>query len=151
MTYGHHHFEAGQRAEAPESWHHLNQAIWPEICTTHLKACKQVLAKNNSGSKLSNHAIFTSWLTFSHISLSQKNHYKMRMITIVLKKAKSSKKAWEELGTLAGVYVNSVYSCPRWRQNMTFLLPTFKTDFRCSHNGGPPVIWIISWYMWYQI
>jgi hypothetical protein len=41
-------------AEAPEYWHQLNQTIWPEVCITHLKACKQVLAKNNSRTKPSN-------------------------------------------------------------------------------------------------
>jgi len=47
-------FEADHRPEVPESWHQLNQTIWPEVCITHLKACKQVLAKNNSRTKPSN-------------------------------------------------------------------------------------------------
>jgi len=48
MACGHHHFEARHKSEAPECWRHLNQAILPEVCITHLKVCKQVLAKNNS-------------------------------------------------------------------------------------------------------
>ena len=111
-------FEANHRPEAPESWHQLNQTIWPEVCITHLKACKQVLAKNNSRTKRSNLTKFTSWLTFSHISLSQKNHYKMKMIPIVSKKVELSKNVRGEPGTLTGVYVNSVYSWPRWRQSI---------------------------------
>ena len=32
-----------------------------------------------------------------------------------------------------------------------FLLPAFEYGFRCSRNGGPPVIWIISLYLWYRV
>ena len=107
------HFKARHIPEAPKCCHHLNQAIWQEICITHLKACKQVLAKNNSRTKHSNLTKLTSWLAFSHISLSQKDHYKM--IPIVLKKVESLKKEWRESGTLTGVYVKS---WPRWRQSI---------------------------------
>ena len=85
------------------------------LCITHLKACKQELAKNNSRTKHRNLDKFTSWLKFSHISLREKNDYKM--ILIILKKVESSKKAWEELGTQIGVYANSVYSWLRLRQS----------------------------------
>ena len=116
-------------------WRHLNQAIWPEVCITHLK----VLTKNNSRTKRRNLAKFTSWLTFSHISLSQKNHYKMKMIPIILKKAESSNKTWGEI--LAQVTSGLV----------TFLFPAFEPGIRCSRNGGSPVNWIISLYLWYQV
>ena len=66
-----------------------------------------MLAKNSSGTKRSNLAKFTSRLTFSHINFSQENHYKMKMIPIVSKKARG------EPGTQTGVYVNSVNSWPR--------------------------------------
>ena len=33
-------------------------------------------------------------------------------------------------------------------QHLNFLLPAFKSDI---HNGGPPVIWIISLYLRYQV
>jgi len=89
------HFEARQRPEAPE-W-------WPKVCITHLRACKQVLAKNNSRTKPSNIAKFTPWLIFSQISLSQKNHYKMKIIPIVSPKAESPKKRRGKPGTLTGV------------------------------------------------
>jgi len=32
-----------------------------------------------------------------------------------------------------------------------FLLPAFESGFRCSRNGGPPLIWIISLYLWYRV
>ena len=35
--------------------------------------------------------------------------------------------------------------------HLSFLLPAFKFGFRCSHNGRPPVIWIISLYLSYQV
>ena len=70
---------------------------------THLKACKQVLPKNNSRTKRSNLTKFASWLTFSHINLSQKNHYKMNMFPVISKKAESWKKARGKPGTLTGV------------------------------------------------
>ena len=53
------HFEARHRPDAPECWRHLNQAIRPEVCITRLKACNEVLAKNNSRTKRSNLAKFT--------------------------------------------------------------------------------------------
>ena len=101
------HFEDRHRPKAPECWRYLNQALRPEVCITHFKTCKQVLAKNNSRTKRINLAIFTLRLTFSHISWSQKEHYKMKMI--VSKNAESSKKARGEPGTLTGASVNSVY------------------------------------------
>jgi len=36
-------------------------------------------------------------------------------------------------------------------EHFSLLLPAFGSGFRCSHNGGPPVIWIISLYLWYQV
>jgi len=32
-------------------------------------------------------------------------------------------------------------------EHLTFLLPAFESGIRCNHNGGPPVIWIISLYL----
>jgi len=46
MACGQGHFEARQRPEAPEYWHHLSVSGWPEVCRAHTKACKQVWAKN---------------------------------------------------------------------------------------------------------
>ena len=36
-------------------------------------------------------------------------------------------------------------------QHFSLLLPAFESGFRCSRNGGPPVIWIISLYLSYQV
>jgi len=36
-------------------------------------------------------------------------------------------------------------------EHFSCLLPAFESDIRCSRNGGPPVIWIISLYPWYQV
>ena len=36
-------------------------------------------------------------------------------------------------------------------EHFSFLLPAFESDFQCSRNGCPPVIWIISLYLWYQV
>jgi len=33
-------------------------------------------------------------------------------------------------------------------EHLTFLLPALKSGIWCSHNGGPPVIWIISLYLY---
>ena len=106
MTFACCHFLDRYRPEAPECWRHLNQAIWLKVCITHVTPCNWMLAKNNSRTK--HLTEFTSSLTFSHISLSQKNHYKMKMILAVSKKAESSKKARGNPGTLTGVYVNSM-------------------------------------------
>jgi len=106
MTCARRYFEARHRPEAPECWCHLKQAIWPEVYTTDLTACKQVLAKNNSRTKRSNLAKFPEF---------QKNHYKMKMISTVSNKAGWSKKVRGEPEALTGVYVNSVYQItPGW-------------------------------------
>jgi len=36
-------------------------------------------------------------------------------------------------------------------EHISFLFPTFESGFRCSRNRGPPVIWIIFLYLWYQV
>jgi len=36
-------------------------------------------------------------------------------------------------------------------EHFSFLLSAFESGFRYSHNGSPPVIWIISLYLWYQV
>ena len=45
----------------------------------------------------------------------------------------------------------SLESAHMTSEHWSFLLPTFESGFRCSRNGGPPVIWISSWYLWYQV
>jgi len=145
MACAHHHFEARQRPEAPECWCHLNPAIWLEVCITDLKACKQVLAKNNSRTKRSNLAKFTLWLTFSYISLSQKYHYK---IPIVLKQVDSSKENARRTGNTNWCLCELCLLLAQvTSEHLTFLLLAFESGIWCSHNGSPPVIWIISLYL----
>jgi len=36
-------------------------------------------------------------------------------------------------------------------EHLSFLLPAFESGFQCSRNGSPPVIWIISLYLRYQV
>ena len=36
-------------------------------------------------------------------------------------------------------------------EHFSLFLPAFESGFRCSHNGGPQVIWIISLYLWFQV
>ena len=115
-----HHFEARQRPESPECSRYLNPAVWLEVCRAHTKACRQVLARTNSRTKRNNLVKIMPWMIYKNITLSQKNHYKMSLIAS--KKAESLKKAQGELGTLTGVYVNSVYFWPRWHQS-TWLFP----------------------------
>jgi len=101
---------------------------------------------NKSRTKFNNLVKITPWLIYNHISLIQKNHYKM-------KKGESSKKVWGELETLTGVYVNSVSSWPRWHQT-TWLFsfpPSNLASSAAVIYSSPLVIWIISLYLWYQV
>jgi len=50
--------------------------------------------------------------------------------------------------TIIHVSLESAYMTS---EHFSFLLPAFESGFRCSRNGGPPVIWIISLYLWYQV
>ena len=130
MTHGCRHFEARQRLGAPECWDHLNPAVWPEICRARTKACKQVLARNNSRTKCNNLVTIRPWMAYNHISLSQKNHYKMKIIPIV------SKKAWGELGRLTRVYVNSVLLTQVTSEHFTFLIPAFESSIHYGCTGN---------------
>jgi len=64
MACGRCHFEARQRLEAPEFWHHLNTAVWLEVWRAHTKACKQVWAKNFSRTKQNYLVKIMSWMTY---------------------------------------------------------------------------------------
>jgi len=133
-------FEARQKPETPEYWHHLNPAVWPEVYRASTKACKQVLARNNSKTKDHNLVKITLSITYYHISLNLKNHYTVKMILIARRTGKTD---WclHELCVLLAL-VTSTY--------LAFLVRDFKSGFRCSCNGSPPLIWISSLYIWYQ-
>ena len=85
MACGRRHFEARQRPEAPECWRHFSVSGWPEVCRAHTKACKQVWAKNYSRTKWHYLVKITSWMTYNHISLSQKEPGKRKMFKMVQK------------------------------------------------------------------
>ena len=76
MASGRRHFEARQRPETPESRHHLNAAVWPEVCRYRTKTCKlwRIIPEHNYLVKI------TSWMTYNHISLSRKEPDKRKMI-----------------------------------------------------------------------
>ena len=80
MACGHRHFEARQRPEAPECWRHFSVSGWPEVCRARTKACKQVWENNYSRPKQHYLVNITSWMTYNHISLSQNEPYKRKMI-----------------------------------------------------------------------
>ena len=42
-------------------------------------------------------------------------------------------------------------SCDVRSDDFSFLLPDFESGFQCSHNSSPPVIWIVSLYLWDQV
>ena len=107
-----------------------------------------MLARNNSRTKCNNLDKSMPWMT--HLSVWSRRTITRWRWSRLFKKAESSKKVQRELGTQNDVYVNSVYSWPGWRWR-TFSFPTFKSGFRCSHNGSPPVILISSLYLWYQV
>ena len=123
LAYARCYFEARRRQEAAECWRHLNQAIWPEFCITRLKAFKRVSAKNNSRTKRSNLAKFISWLTFSHISLIQKENYKIKIIPIVSKKARGE----PGILTLCTPRAGDVRA-------LDYLLPAFDSVFRTFNS-----------------
>jgi len=134
MPCGRRHFKVRQRPDVPECWRHLGVSGWPEVCT---KACNQVWAKNYSRTKPHYLVKMTSWMIYNHMMLSQKEPDKRKMI-----QNDSDINAQDKL--LSGsVCVTS--------EHFNFLLPTFESGFRFSRNGGPPVIWIISLYLWYQV
>jgi len=123
------HFEARQRPEDPECWCHMNTAVWPEVCKPCSKAWKHVWAKNYSRTKrtyLEWHIIIIVW--------PGRNLTRGRLFKIA------------EILTLKRNYNPRQYieSANVTSDHFSFLLPTFESGFRCSHNGGLPVIWIIS-------
>jgi len=122
MAYGRHHFEV--------CWRHFSVSGWPEVCRAH--TCKQVRAKNYSRTKRHYLVKITSLMIYNQISLSQKETNKRKMIQ-------------------NGSDINTQESAKVTSEHLSFLLHAFQFGFRCSRNGGPSVIWIISLYLWYQV
>jgi len=140
MACGCHHFEARQRQEVPECWRHFSISSWPEVCRAHTIACKQVSAKNYSRTKWHYLVKITSWMTYNHINLSQKEPDKRKM-----------NQNGSEISLRETIICVSLESTNVMSEHFSFLLPALESHIRCSHNGGPPVIWIISLYLWYQV
>jgi len=132
------HFEARQRPKAPEYWRHFSVSGWPEVYRARTKACKQVWAKNYSRTKWHYLVKITSWMTYNHIS--QKDPYKRKIYQ------NGSEINVQEKLIRVSTEIAHVTS-----EHFSFLLPAFESGFRCSRNGGPPMIWIISIYLWYQV
>jgi len=99
-----------------------------------------VWVKNYSRFKQHYLVIITSWMTYNHISLSEKEPDKRKMV-----QNGTEINSWE---TIIRV---SLESANVTSEHFSFLLPAFESGFWCSCNGGPPVIWIISLYLWYQV
>jgi len=60
----------------------------------------------------------------------------------------SSKKPQERPETITGLYVNSLYYWPRWRQSIwLFSFP----PSNLASGAAVMVIWNISLYLWYQV
>jgi len=62
------HYEARQKPEAPECWHHLTISSSPEICRASTKACKQVRAKSYSRTKR-HYLVKIKWWIYTTISV----------------------------------------------------------------------------------
>jgi len=84
----------------------------------------------------------TSWMIYNHISLSQKERDKRKMIQNGSDINSRSRETTIRI-SLESAHVTS--------EHLGFLLLAFESGFRCSRNGGPPVIWIISLYLWDQV
>ena len=128
MAYVCRHCEARQIPETPECWRLFSTSSWPEVCRARTKSCKQVWTMNYCRTKRHYLVKITSCMTYNHISLSQKEPDKRKMI---------------QNGSEISANVTS--------EHFSFLLPAFKSGFRCSCNGSPPVIWTISLHLWYQV
>ena len=140
MACGRRHFEARQRPEAPEYWRHFSVSGWHEVCRAHTKTCKQQWAKNysrtirhylNKNYVMNDVQLYQfepegTWQEEDHSKLLGYNHSRETINRI----------------RLDSTHVMS--------EHFSFLLPTFQSDLQCSHNGIPPVIWILSLYL-YQV
>jgi len=78
-------------------------------------------------------------MTYNHIILSQKEHYKKNMI-----KTGWDINAQEYTVTLIRVSLERAHVTS---EHLSLLLPTFESGFRSSHNDGPPLILIIFLYL----
>ena len=75
-------------------------------------------------------------MTYNHISLSQKEPDKRKMI-----------QNGSDINTQEKLICVSLASAHGTSEHFSFLLPAFESGFWCSRNGSPPVIWIISLYL----
>jgi len=144
MACGCHHFEATQRLKAPECWCHLNPAVWSEVCRARTKACKQVLARNSFRTKCNNLVKIMPWMTHNHISLTRRTITRWRWFWLFKKNGIIEERARRTGNTDWCLCEFCIFLAQVTSEYFTFLLPAFKPGIQCSHNRGPPVIWIIS-------
>jgi len=62
---------------------------------------------------------------------------------------------WYKMAQILTLKINYIQRQSRERpcdvRAFQFTFSAFESGFRCSRNGGPPVILIISLYLWYQV
>ena len=132
LAFGRRHFESRQWPDAPECWHHFSVFSWPEV---HTIACKQVWAKNYSRTKLHYLVNIQPYQFEPERTLQEEDDSKWL-------------RYWCSRATIIHVSLESVHVTSG---HFSFLFFAFESGFQCSHNGGHPVIWIISLYIWYQV
>jgi len=134
------HFEARQRPEAPECWRHLSISGWLEVCRAHQKhvnKCELRIIPELNGIILLKlrHEWYTTISIWAGRNLTRGSWFKMAQ-KLMLKRNYNPRQSRERRVT---------------SEHFTFLLPAFESDFRCSRNGGPPIIMIIFLYLLYQV
>ena len=130
--------EVRQRPEALECWRHLSISGWHEVCRACTKACKQkiILELNDPILLQLRHEWHTTISVWARRNLTRGRWLKMAQM-LTLKRnynlRQPSKRSYDV------------------RVFEFIFLPTFESGFRCSRNSGPPEVWIISLYLWYDV
>jgi len=134
MACGCRHFEARQRPEAPECWFNFSVSGWPEVCRAlqkHVNKCDQIIIPELNIIILLKlrHEIFTTISVWVRRNLNRGRWFKMAQI-LTLKRNPNPHQYRDHWCDVRA---------------FQFLLSAFESGFRCSRNGGPPVIWIFPY------
>jgi len=140
MVCGCRHFEARQGPEAPECWRHLSVSVDQksvEPVQKHVNKCEQrIIPELNDIILLKlDHEWYTTISVWAWRNLTIGRWFKMAQ-KLMLQRNYNPHQSGEHPCDVGA---------------FQFLLPAFESGFWCSRNGGPPVIWIISLYLWYQV